>query len=160
MLDASAPHLTWTDLPILGNEAIFSEFGRVHKRYHCPLSRTYYLGKLTVQILDAKAAVLDGMQAGPEKAVAGNCCEDIAKVYSGALRGTDSRRRADPVTPSASAILRPGEKTSQSSDKETGRNCSQAWRFTSCQGCGTATGASRSQKAFLVGAEKPLDGFD
>jgi len=27
MLDASAPHLTWTDLPILGNEAIFSDLG-------------------------------------------------------------------------------------------------------------------------------------
>ncbi|WP_457660558.1 M24 family metallopeptidase [Sinorhizobium medicae] len=57
----------------------------MHKRYHCPLSRTYYLGKLTVQILDAKAAVLDGMQAGLEKAVAGNCREDIAKAFSGAL---------------------------------------------------------------------------
>lgn len=83
--DASAPHLTWTDRPIRGDESIFFELAGVHKRYHCPLSRTYYIGKPTTQILDAEKAVLDGMHAGFEKAVAGNSCEDIATAYSAAL---------------------------------------------------------------------------
>ncbi|WP_353642586.1 Xaa-Pro peptidase family protein [Mesorhizobium sp. WSM2239] len=79
--DASAPHLTWSDRPIRSNESIFFELAGVHKRYHCPLARTYYLGKPTLQILDAEKAILDGMQAGLDKAVAGNRCEDIAKAY-------------------------------------------------------------------------------
>ncbi|TIS39148.1 Xaa-Pro peptidase family protein [Mesorhizobium sp.] len=83
--DAAAPHLTWSDRPIRPDESISFELAGVHKRYHCPLARTYYLGKPTPQILDAEKAVLDGMQAGLEKAVPGNCCEDIAKAYVGAL---------------------------------------------------------------------------
>lgn len=119
--DASAPHLTWTDLPIRGNEAIFFEMAGVHKRYHCPLSRTFYLGKPTAQILDAEAAVLDGMQAGLEKAVAGNCCEDIAKAYSGALAryGFEKTSRSGypigigypPAWGENSASFREGDKT-------------------------------------------------
>ncbi|AGS24473.1 M24 family metallopeptidase [Rhizobium etli] len=83
--DASAPHLTWTDKLIQSNESIFFELAGVHKRYHCPLSRTYYLGKPTQQILDAEKAVIEGMEAGLEKAVAGNRCEDIALAYGTAL---------------------------------------------------------------------------
>lgn len=83
--DASAPHLTWSDQPVRADESIFFELAGVHKRYHCPLSRTYYLGKPTQKILDAEKAVLDGMRAGLEKAVAGNRCEDIANAYAQAL---------------------------------------------------------------------------
>ncbi|BCM17662.1 M24 family metallopeptidase [Mesorhizobium sp. J8] len=83
--DAAAPHLTWSDRPIRPDESIFFELAGVHKRYHCPLARTYYLGKPIPQILDAEKAVLDGMQAGLEKARPGNHCEDIAKAYVGQL---------------------------------------------------------------------------
>ena len=83
--DASAPHLTWSDRPIRANESIFFELAGVHKRYHCPLSRTYYLGKPTQQVLDAEKAVLEGMEAGLEQAIPGNRCEDIANAYSKAL---------------------------------------------------------------------------
>ncbi|MER8646413.1 Xaa-Pro peptidase family protein [Mesorhizobium sp. M1252] len=83
--DASAPHLTWTDKRIRANESIFFELAGVHKRYHCPLSRTYYLGKPSQQMQDAEKAVLEGMAAGLEKAVAGNYCEDIAIAYGRAL---------------------------------------------------------------------------
>lgn len=85
--DASAPHLTWTDKLIRADESIFFELAGVHKRYHCPLSRTYFLGEPPQQIIDAEKAVLEGMQAGLEKAVAGNLCRDIAKAYSGVLAG-------------------------------------------------------------------------
>ena len=83
--DASAPHLTWSDKPVRANESIFFELAGVHKRYHCPLSRTYYLGKPTDKVRDAEKAVLEGVEAGLEKAVSGNTCEDIAVAYSGAL---------------------------------------------------------------------------
>ncbi|ARQ13295.1 ectoine utilization protein EutD 1 (plasmid) [Rhizobium etli] len=119
--DASAPHLTWTDKLIRADESIFFELAGVHKRYHCPLSRTYYLGKPTQQILDAEKAVLDGMQAGLEKAVAGNACEDIAKAYSGALAryGFEKTSRSGypigmgypPAWGENSASFREGDKT-------------------------------------------------
>ena len=60
------------------NESIFFEVAGVHKRYHCPLSRTFYLGKPDQKFLDAEKAILDGMEAGLSKAVAGNTCEDVA----------------------------------------------------------------------------------
>lgn len=70
--DASAPHLTWSDRLLQANESIFFELAGVHKRYHCPLSRTFYLGKPDQKFLDAEKAILEGMEAGLTKAVPGN----------------------------------------------------------------------------------------
>ncbi|TIT92248.1 MAG: M24 family metallopeptidase, partial [Mesorhizobium sp.] len=80
-IDASAPHLTWSDRELRPSESIFFELAGVHKRYHCPLSRTFYLGKPDQKFVDAEKAVLEGMAAGLDKAVPGNFCEDVAKAY-------------------------------------------------------------------------------
>jgi ectoine hydrolase len=69
--DASAPHLTWDDQPMKSGEGTFFEIAGVIKRYHCPLSRTVFLGKPTQTFLDAEKAVLEGMEAGLEKARVG-----------------------------------------------------------------------------------------
>ncbi len=79
--DAGAPHLTWDDLPMKNGQGTFFEIAGVVNRYHCPLSRTVYLGKPTQTFLDAEKAVLEGMDAGLEKAVEGNTCEDIANAF-------------------------------------------------------------------------------
>lgn len=79
--DAAAPHLTWDDLPMKSNEGTFFEIAGCYQRYHCPLSRTIFLGKPPVEILDAEKAVLEGMDAGLEAARAGNTCEDIAAAF-------------------------------------------------------------------------------
>jgi len=84
--DASAPHLTWTDAPLKSGEGTFFEIAGAYRRYHCPLSRTVYLGKPSQTFLDAEKAVLEGMDAGLEKAKAGNRCEDIAHAFFGVLR--------------------------------------------------------------------------
>ncbi|WP_323776793.1 ectoine hydrolase DoeA [Leisingera sp.] len=84
--DAAAPHLTWDDQPMKPGEGTFFEIAGVVHRYHCPLSRTVFLGKPTQTFLDAEQAVLEGMEAGLEMAKAGNTCEDIAKAFFKVLK--------------------------------------------------------------------------
>ena len=84
--DASAPHLTWDDKPMRANEGTFFEIAGCYRRYHCPLSRTVFLGKPTPAFLDAEKAVLEGMDAGLGAARPGNTCEDIANAFFAVLR--------------------------------------------------------------------------
>ncbi len=84
--DAAAPHLTWDDRPFKTGEGTFFEVAGCYHRYHCPLSRTIFLGKPTQTFIDAEKAILEGMEAGLEKARAGNVCEDIANAFFGVLK--------------------------------------------------------------------------
>lgn len=84
--DAAAPHLTWDDAPMQSGEGTFFEIAGVFRRYHCPLSRTVFLGKPTQTFLDAEKAVLEGMEAGLEAARQGNLCEDIAHAFFRVLK--------------------------------------------------------------------------
>ncbi len=94
--EASAPHLTWDDRPMKAGEATFFEIAGCRKRYHCPLSRTIFLGRPPQPILDAEAAVLESMAAGLEQAKAGNTCDDIATAFFGVLtrHGVEKPNRA------------------------------------------------------------------
>lgn len=119
--DASAPHLTWDDKPLKTGEGTFFEIAGVYKRYHCPLSRTVFLGKPTDVFLDAEKAILEGMNAGLEAARAGNLCEDIANAFYAVLRKHDiikDNRTGYPIGISyppdwgeRTMSLRPGDKT-------------------------------------------------
>jgi len=84
-LDATAPHLTWDDKPLQHNEATFFEIAGVHRRYHCPQSRTIYLGAPPKKFVDAEKAVLEAIDTGLEQAVPGNRCEDIANAFNSTL---------------------------------------------------------------------------
>ena len=84
--DASAPHLTWDDKPFETGAGTFFEIAGVHRRYHCPLCRTVYLGTPPQDILDAEQALLEGLAAGLEVAKPGNTCEDIAVAFLGVLK--------------------------------------------------------------------------
>jgi len=79
--DAAAPHLTWDDKPLKAGEGTFFEIAGVYRRYHCPLSRTVFLGTPSQTFLDAEKAVLEGMEAGLEAARAGNLCQDVASAF-------------------------------------------------------------------------------
>jgi ectoine hydrolase len=85
-LDAAAPHLTWDDKPMKSGEGTFFEIAGCYKRYHCPLSRTVFLGKPTQAFLDAEKATLEGMEAGLAAAKPGNACEDIANAFFAVLK--------------------------------------------------------------------------
>ena len=84
--DASAPHLTWDDKPMKVGEGTFFEIAGCYNRYHCPLSRTVFLGKPTQAFLDAEKATLEGMEAGLAAAKPGNTCEDIANAFFAVLK--------------------------------------------------------------------------
>jgi ectoine hydrolase len=119
--DASAPHLTWDDKPMKSGEGTFFEIAGVYRRYHCPLSRTVFLGKPNKTFLDAEKAILEGMEAGLEKARAGNLCEDIAKAFFTVLQKygiTKDNRTGYPIGISyppdwgeRTMSLRPGDQT-------------------------------------------------
>jgi ectoine hydrolase len=83
--DAAAPHLTWNDRPMQSGEGTFFEIAGCYKRYHCPISRTVFLGKPPQKFLEAEQAVLEGMEAGLGQAKPGNTCEDIAKAFFAVL---------------------------------------------------------------------------
>jgi len=85
-IDASAPHLTWDDKPMKSGEGTFFEIAGCYNRYHCPLSRTVFLGKPTQEFLDAEKATLEGMEAGLAAAKPGNACEDIANAFFAVLK--------------------------------------------------------------------------
>jgi len=84
--DAAAPHLTWDDEPMKAGEGTFFEIGGAYHRYHCPLSRSVFLGTPGDDMLKAEEAVLEGLEAGLDKARAGNKCEDIANAFFGVLK--------------------------------------------------------------------------
>ncbi|MFC4351007.1 ectoine hydrolase DoeA [Fodinicurvata halophila] len=83
--DASAPHLTWDDQPFREGEGTFFELSGCYRRYHCPLSRTIFLGKPPQKFLDTEAAILEGIAAALDAAKPGNCCEDVETAWRQAI---------------------------------------------------------------------------
>jgi len=79
--DASAPHLTWDDQPIPDNSGTFFEIAGCYRHYHCPLSRTVYLGNPPQKYFDVENAILEGIEAGLEAAKPGNLAEDIEAAW-------------------------------------------------------------------------------
>ncbi len=84
--DASAAHLTWDDKPFEKGAGTFFEIAGCHRRYHCPLCRTVYLGTPPQAFLDAEKALVEGLAAGLELAKPGNTCEDVAAAFLGVLK--------------------------------------------------------------------------
>jgi len=84
-MDATAAHLTWDNQPLREGETTFFEIAGVHRRYHCPQSRTLFLGEPPQKYRDAEIAVLSGIEAALEQAKPGNYCEDIANAFNETL---------------------------------------------------------------------------
>jgi ectoine hydrolase len=80
-IDASAPHLTWDERPFRRDEGTFFEIAGCYRRYHCPLSRTIYLGKPPQEFLDTERAVLEGIEAALDAARPGRACEEVEAAW-------------------------------------------------------------------------------
>ena len=81
-LDATAAHLTWDDRPMRAGEATFFEIAGVHRRYHCPQSRTLFFGTVPDLYRRAEEAVLEATQAGLSYCRAGARAEDVAIAFN------------------------------------------------------------------------------
>jgi ectoine hydrolase len=79
--DASAAHLTWDERPFKRGEGTFFEIAGCYRRYHCPLSRTVFLGRPPQKFLDTEKAVLEGIEAALDAARPGARCEDVEAAW-------------------------------------------------------------------------------
>jgi ectoine hydrolase len=92
--DAAAPHLTWDGRLFEKDMATFFEIAGCYRRYHAPLCRTVYLGKPPQHIVDAEAALVEGLEAGLDAARAGNTAADIAHALALPLERAGIERSA------------------------------------------------------------------
>ncbi len=81
--EASASHITWNDRPLARSEATYFEISGCYRRYHCPASRSLFLGDPPDDIRRAEAAVLTAIDDALQAARPGTTCEDVAAcVYA------------------------------------------------------------------------------
>ncbi len=85
--EASASHITWNDRPLVRGEATYFEISGCYRRYHCPASRSLFLGGPPDDIRRAEAAVLTAIEATMAAARPSTTCEEIATcVYESFAR--------------------------------------------------------------------------
>ncbi|MEZ5535071.1 MAG: ectoine hydrolase DoeA [Thiolinea sp.] len=92
--DAAAPHLTWNGDSFKQGEATFFELSGCYRRYHAPFCRTVFLGKPPANIVNAEAALVEGLEAGLEMARPGNKASDIARALAAPLERAGIERGA------------------------------------------------------------------
>lgn len=119
--EASASHITWNDRPLAHGEATYFEISGCYRRYHCPASRSLFLGDPPDDIRRAQAAVLAAIEATLASARPGTTCEEIAAcVYDSFARaGYEKRNRTGypiglsypPDWGERTMSLRPGDTT-------------------------------------------------
>ena len=119
--DAAAPHLTWDDTSFARGAGTFFEIAGCYRRYHCPQSRTVYLGRPPQHFIEAEKAIVEGIQAGLDAARPGNTCAHIANAFFAVLKryGIEKSSRCGyPIGASyppdwgeRTMSLRPGDRT-------------------------------------------------
>jgi ectoine hydrolase len=117
----STPHLTWTDLPLPGNSMVMVEIAGVRRRYHAPLTRTMYLGRPPVEILDLAKVAVEGVDAGLELARPGCTAEQVEAAWQAVLRRNGLKKESrvgysvglayPPDWGERTVSLRPGDRT-------------------------------------------------
>ena len=78
---ASASHLTPTDKKFKQNEGTIIELSGVKNRYHCPLSRTVFIGKPDTKTKETLKITNEGIEKAIEKTKPGNTAHDVAVAF-------------------------------------------------------------------------------
>jgi len=77
----STPHLTWTDDVFVSGEATILELAGAHRRYHCPMARTVFLGAPPAKLSDTAEIVVEGLNAALDFAKPGVTCGEVEGVW-------------------------------------------------------------------------------
>lgn len=119
--EASASHITWNDRPLTTGEATYFEISGCFRRYHCPASRSLFLGTPPSDIRRAETAVLTAIEDTLAAARPGVTCEEVAScVYDSFARAgyVKGNRTGYPIGLSyppdwgeRTMSLRPGDRT-------------------------------------------------
>ena len=80
-IGTSTPHLTWDDSRFVNGEATIMELAACHRRYHCPMARTIFLGTPPRKLADAAAVVVEGLNAALDAARPGAACEEVESAW-------------------------------------------------------------------------------
>jgi len=118
----SAPHLTWTDDPYQKDQAVNLELAACRNRYHSPLARTAYLGKIPPDKLSSLAEhTVEGLNLTLDRIRPGMTCEEVELAWRKhiAKAGLEKESRIGysmglnypPDWGEHTASLRPGDKT-------------------------------------------------
>lgn len=76
--EAATSHLTWNGRELVAGEATYFEISGCVGRYHCPASRSLFLGTPPADIRRGEAAVLQAIEDTLAAARPGTTCEEIA----------------------------------------------------------------------------------
>lgn len=84
--EAATSHMTW-DHEVLGNDSgMFLELAAAHARYHCPCSRTLYLGKPTQNYLEVEKVINECIEVSLEMFKPGITCGEVATTFFSTLK--------------------------------------------------------------------------
>ncbi|WP_087000931.1 M24 family metallopeptidase [Rhizobium sullae] len=117
----ATPHLTWTEAPLPQSGLAILEIAGVRRRYHAALTRTVHFGKPPQVYLDIAKAIVDGVDAGLEKARSGRTAEEVEAAWQSVLRSRGLKKESRVGYPIGLAYppdwgertvsLRPGDRT-------------------------------------------------
>ncbi|KAA8608745.1 X-Pro dipeptidase [Salipiger aestuarii] len=83
---ASAPHLSWTDAPLVEGEIFYIEMGGVRHRYHSPLSRCVHVGDPPAALIETTRVIREGLEAALDVVKPGALCQDMAAAWEAVIR--------------------------------------------------------------------------
>lgn len=84
--ESKAAHMTWDGEVIQNNMGMFFELAGAHARYHCPCSRTLYLGKPPAKYHEIEQIINECIGITLEAFKPGKTCSEVATVFYNALK--------------------------------------------------------------------------
>ncbi len=84
--EAAACHMTWDDKKLNNDEGMFLELAGAYARYHCPCSRTLFLGSPPQHYLDIEKVIAECIENAIEMFKPGNTCSEISDNFTATLK--------------------------------------------------------------------------
>jgi ectoine hydrolase len=84
--EAAACHMTWDDQKLNNDEGMFLELAGAYARYHCPCSRTLFLGTPSRKYYDIEKVISECIENALEMFKPDVACEDISANFTETLK--------------------------------------------------------------------------